>query len=53
MDSTTAYYWCAVCTDPIIGDDIDARHSDYDGNDVHVACCPVCRSDFDRYEKED
>lgn len=42
MDSTTAYYWCAVCDQPILGDDIDARHWDDTGNDVHDTCCDQC-----------
>lgn len=35
-------YECYVCDLPIVGDDIDARHSLPDGEDCHEACCPNC-----------
>ncbi|MCU0843086.1 MAG: hypothetical protein MUC79_15420 [Thiobacillaceae bacterium] len=37
-------YWCAVCHLPIVGDDIDERHTTDDGEDCHAACCPECHS---------
>ena len=39
---TDNYYWCAECSKPIEGDDIDARHSTPDGEDCHAGCCPTC-----------
>lgn len=41
-------YWCAACDTQIVGDDIDGRHSDDDGNDIHERCCTQC-GDTDRY----
>lgn len=35
-------YECAVCDRPIMGDDVDARHSLPDGEDCHAGCCPDC-----------
>jgi hypothetical protein len=36
------HYFCAVCFEPIEGQDIDNRHSTPDGDDCHEACCPEC-----------
>lgn len=33
------YYHCTICDTPIVGDDIDDRHSAADGSDLHAACC--------------
>jgi hypothetical protein len=43
MENTT--YTCGVCEKPIVGDDIDARHSLNDGEDCHANCCPECPND--------
>ena len=33
-------YFCEVCHQPIVGPDIDERHTTDDGEDCHAACCP-------------
>jgi len=34
---------CAVCGEPIEGDDVENRHTmPNDGEDCHQKCCPVC-----------
>ena len=39
MNEQTTYR-CVRCGDPIVGDDIDGRHTDDGtGEDVHAACC--------------
>lgn len=43
----TPYYRCAECELPIVGDDVDVRHSRDDGEDVHDYCCPVCDRPID------
>jgi hypothetical protein len=41
-DTRTDYYKCAECAEFINGDDIDARHTRFDGEDVHEECCTEC-----------
>lgn len=36
-------YWCAECGEPIVGTDIDDRHSTEEGEDVHSKCCEECK----------
>ena len=35
-------YWCAVCNEQITGYDIEDRHSDEYGEDIHSYCCEQC-----------
>ena len=35
-------YFCAVCHQYIVGDDIADMHSTPDGEDCHAECCPAC-----------
>src|SRR6476646_11989198 len=36
-------YWCYICRLPILGDDVEVRHTDEEtGEDVHEACCRDC-----------
>jgi hypothetical protein len=39
-------YSCAACHLPIEGDDIEARHTDSTGEDVHEACCIESKKRF-------
>lgn len=45
-------YICEVCEQPIVGDDIDGRHSTASGEDCHALCCEEClpqiQRNFDR-----
>lgn len=41
---TDPYYWCGVCHQPIVGGDVEPRHT-YDGEDCHASCCPFCHSE--------
>lgn len=35
-------YYCAVCDQPILGDDIERRHTTPTGEDCHNDCCALC-----------
>lgn len=42
--TTDPYYWCAVCHQPIVGSDVEPRHT-FDGEDCHANCCPFCHAE--------
>lgn len=45
-------YFCIVCHNEIVGEEIDERHS-FAGEDCHVDCCPGCAADYERQDTEE